>query len=56
MLEVAGRGPLTGLSINAIWYVLWTGCQWKALHRDWFGVCASVVHECFQKWSHNGRL
>jgi hypothetical protein len=24
--------------INAIWYVLWTGCQWKAIHRDWFGV------------------
>ena len=19
--------------INAIWYVLWTGCQWKAIHR-----------------------
>jgi hypothetical protein len=18
--------------------VLWTGCQWKALHREWFGV------------------
>src|SRR5215211_6940815 len=36
--------------IDAIWYVLWTGCQWKALHRDWFGVCASVVHERFQRW------
>lgn len=35
---------------NAIWYVLWTGCQWKALHRDWFGVSASVVHERFQGW------
>jgi putative transposase len=34
---------------NAIWYVLWTGCQWKALHRDWFGVSASVVHERFQR-------
>ena len=35
---------------DAIWYVLWTGCQWKALHRDWFGVSASVVHERFQRW------
>jgi putative transposase len=35
---------------DAIWYVLWTGCQWKALRRDWFGVSASVVHERFQRW------
>lgn len=35
---------------DAIWYVLWTGCQWKALHRDWFGVSSSVVHERFQRW------
>jgi transposase len=35
--------------INAIWYVLWTGCQWKAVHRDWFGVSASVIHERFQR-------
>src|SRR5215212_4901427 len=34
---------------NAIWYVLWTGCQWKALHRDWFGVSSSVIHERFQR-------
>jgi putative transposase len=40
--------------INAIWYVLWTGCQWKAIHRDWFGVSASVVHERFQKWRQMG--
>jgi putative transposase len=40
--------------INAIWYVLWTGCQWKALHREWFGVCSSVVHERFQRWRHMG--
>ena len=31
-------------------YVLWTGCQWKALHRDWFGVCSSILHERFQRW------
>jgi putative transposase len=39
---------------DAIWYVLWTGCQWKALHRDWFGVSSSVVHERFQKWRSMG--
>jgi putative transposase len=39
---------------DAIWYVLWTGCQWKALHRDWFGVCSSVVHERFQRWREMG--
>jgi putative transposase len=40
--------------VNAIWYVLWTGCQWKALHRDWFGVSSSVVHERFQSWRSMG--
>jgi putative transposase len=39
---------------NAIWYVLWTGCQWKAIHREWFGVSASVVHERFQRWRQMG--
>src|ERR671912_1158732 len=39
---------------NAIWYVLWTGCQWKALHREWFGVSSSVVHERFQRWRRMG--
>lgn len=39
---------------NAIWYVLWTGCQWKAIHRDWFGVSSSVVHERFQRWRSMG--
>ena len=39
---------------NAIWYVLWTGCQWKAIHREWFGVSSSVVHERFQRWRKRG--
>ena len=39
---------------NAIWYVLWTGCQWKALHKDYFGVSSSVVHERFQRWRRMG--
>ena len=35
---------------NVIWYVLWTGCQWKAIHREWFGVSSSVVYELFKRW------
>ena len=40
--------------VNGIWYVLWTGCQWKAIHKDWFGVSSSVIHERFQTWQQNG--
>jgi transposase len=40
--------------LNGIWYVLWTGCQWKAVHRSWFGVCSSVLHERFQRWQQQG--
>lgn len=40
--------------MNALWYVLWTGCQWKALRRHWFGVSASAVHARFQRWRQHG--
>jgi putative transposase len=40
--------------IDGIWYVLWTGCQWKAVRRDWFGVSSSVIHERFQSWTRMG--
>ena len=40
--------------MNAVWYVLWTGCQWKALHRSWFGVSASTAHARFQSWQKLG--
>jgi len=50
-----GRPPADNRAIvNGIWYVLWTGCQWKAVHRDWFGVCSSVLHERFQEWQRQG--
>lgn len=50
-----GRPPADNRAIvNGIWYVLWTGCQWKAVHRDWFGVCSSVLHERFQEWQRRG--
>lgn len=55
--KVRGRGRPRACEravANAIWYVLWTGCQWKALHRDWFGVCASTVHARFQRWQRLG--
>lgn len=41
-------------ALNGIWYVLWTGCQWKAVHKDWFGVASSVIHERFQTWQEMG--
>ncbi len=40
--------------LNGMWYVVWTGCQWEAVHRDWFGVASSVLHERFQTWQHKG--
>lgn len=50
-----GRPPASArAALNGIWYVLWTGCQWKAIHRTWFGVCSSVIHERFQTWRRAG--
>ena len=50
-----GRPPADNRAvINGIWYVMWTGCQWKAVHRDWFGVSSSVLHERFQTWRQAG--
>lgn len=40
--------------IDGIWHVLWTGCQWKAIEREWFGVSSSVLHERFQTWQKAG--
>lgn len=41
--------------IDGLWYLLWTGCQWKAIHKDWFGVSSSVLHERLQTWQKEGR-
>lgn len=50
-----GRPPANSRQVlNGIWYVLWTGCQWKAVHKDWFGVSSSVLHERFQTWQKTG--
>jgi transposase len=49
----AGRKPMPPRQIfAAIVYVLRTGCQWKALPRE-FG-SASAVHLHFQKWQQAG--
>ena len=40
--------------VNGIWYVLWTGCQWKAVHKGWFGVCSTTLHQRFQQWREAG--
>jgi len=43
------RAVLTG-----IWFVLWTGCQWKAIEKHWFGASSSVIHARFQAWQRQG--
>jgi transposase len=45
------RAPLRGVA-DGIFYVLRTGCQWKALPRE-FGA-ASTVHRYFQEWVERG--
>jgi putative transposase len=50
-----GRPPADNRAVvNGIWYVLWTGCQWKAVRKEWFGVCSSTLHERFQEWQQAG--
>ena len=39
--------------LNGIFYVLWTGCQWKALPKERFG-SASAVHKRFLEWEAAG--
>jgi transposase len=48
-----GRKPLPGRQIfAAIVYVLRTGCQWKAIPREYGS--ASSVHAYFQRWQREG--
>lgn len=52
-----GRPPISNrLVLNAIWFVLWTGCQWKALTPGQFGVSSSTAHARFQRWCEEGRF
>ena len=47
------RVPLRVVA-NAIFFVLRTGCQWKALTRKTHGCCGSTAHNYFQEWVKKG--
>ena len=51
-----GRRPQPNVReiLNAIFYVLWTGCQWKALRKDF--PPKSTVHWYFMLWEWDGTL
>ncbi len=38
--------------LNALFYLLRTGCQWRALPREF--PCYSTVHSCFRRWRLDG--
>src|SRR4029078_2861021 len=40
--------------LNGIFYVLWTGCQWKALPKDF--PPKSTVHDYLELWNWDGTL
>ena len=40
--------------LDGIWHVLWTGCQWKSIEKEWFQVSSRVLHERFQTWQRQG--
>ena len=40
--------------LNAVFYVLWTGCQWKALPKDL--PPRSTVNDYFRRWDWDGTL
>ena len=40
--------------LNGIFYVLWTGCQWKALPKDL--PPKSTVHDYLMRWNYDGTI
>jgi transposase len=48
------RGVNVREILNAIFYVLWTGCQWKALPKDF--PPKSTVHHYLMLWNWDGTL
>ena len=40
--------------LNAVFYVLWTGCQWKALPKDF--PPKSTVYDYLDLWEWDGTL
>jgi len=51
-----GRGRSVNVRgvLNGIFYVLWTGCQWKALPKDL--PPKSTVHDYLELWNWDGTL
>ena len=50
-----GRPPVSNRNVlDGIWHVLWTGCQWKSIEKEWFNASNSVLHERFQTWQSAG--
>jgi transposase len=43
-----------GGRLNGIFYILWTGCQWKALPKDL--PPKSTVHDYLELWNWDGTL
>lgn len=50
-----GRPAIENRAVmDGIWFVLWTGCQWKSIQKHFFGVSSSVLHARFQAWRAQG--
>lgn len=50
-----GRPPIPARTVaDAIFFVLRTGCQWKAITRRSHGCCGSLAHLRFQEWVETG--
>jgi putative transposase len=51
-----GGRPRTDVRLvaDAVFYVLRTGCQWKAIRRETHGLCGSTAHGYFQAWEQAG--
>jgi hypothetical protein len=52
--EAADRGSLIEPSSTASGTCFGQAANGKAVHRDWFGVFSSVLHERFQAWQKTG--
>src|SRR5262245_59419796 len=46
------RAALVREVLNGIFYILWTGCQWKALPKNL--PPKSTVHDCLELWNWDG--
>ena len=54
LIPPAKRGGGKRTVLNGIFYVLWTGCQWKALPKDF--PPKSTVHWYLMLWEWDGTL